>query len=171
MKSIMITGHRPNKLPGGYNLESPANKALEDVLYKLITASKPTSVITGMALGVDQLYFRAAIRAKKELPELKIIAAVPCRGQEKQWPEKAQNYYHTLLKQADVVKVIADSYTNTCMKERNQWMVKHCTGAIAVYDGSSGGTCHAVNALMTAKKPIVIIHPQTGVIKTVKGGK
>ena len=169
-KSIMITGHRPNKLPGGYNLESPANKQLENYLYKILCKAEPTSIITGMALGVDQIYLKAAIRYKADKnPNLKIIAAVPCKGQEKIWPEASQKLYRELLAQCDVVKVLSEKYTNQCMLDRNQWMVDHCTSAIAIYDGSPGGTRHAVNALRTAKKTVVIIDPKTGKTTVVKG--
>ena len=161
-KSIMVTGHRPGKLPGGYNLESAPNKALEETLYRILRKAQPTSVISGMALGVDQIFVKAAIRLKAELPTLHIIAAVPCRNQDCKWNDKARESYKALLDQCDVVKVLSETYTNTCMKERNQWMVDKCTSAIAVYDGTYGGTQHAVNALKTAKKNILVIHPQTG---------
>lgn len=162
-KSIMVTGHRPDKLPGGYNLESAPNKALEETLYRILRKAQPTSVISGMALGVDQIFVKAAIRLKAELPTLHIIAAVPCKGQELVWKNsKTQEIYRDLLAQCDTVKVLSETYTNTCMKERNQWMVDKCTSAIAVYDGTYGGTQHAVNALKTAKKNILVIHPQTG---------
>lgn len=173
-KCIMVTGHRPEKLPGGYNLDSPANKLLEESLYRILRKAQPTSVISGMALGVDQIFVRAALRLKAELPTLHIIAAVPCKGQELVWKNPTtQKIYHDLLAQCDTVKVLSETYTYSCMKDRNNWMVAKCTSAIAVYDGSAGGTQHAVNALKTAKKNILIIHPRTGKLTPVnsKGAK
>jgi uncharacterized phage-like protein YoqJ len=162
VKSIMITGHRPNKLPGGYNMESAPNKLLEESLYKILCKAQPTSVITGMAIGVDQIFLKAAIRYKEIDPRVNIIAAVPCKGQESLWPQESQKIYHELLSHCNTVKILSDAYTLECMKARNKWMVEHCTSAIAVYDGSSGGTQHAVNQLCTAKKTVLVIHPVTG---------
>lgn len=170
-KSIMVTGHRPNKLPGGYNLESPANKLLEESLYKILRKAQPTSVITGMALGVDQIFLKAAIRVKAEQPKLHIIAAIPCKGQESLWPKESQTIYNELLTHCDTVKILSDAYTLQCMHTRNQWMVDHCTSAIAVYDGTSGGTQNAVNKLITVKKTVLIIHPQTGAVSVIAKGE
>lgn len=171
-KCIMVTGHRPDKLPGGYNLESPANKLLEESLYRILRKAQPTSVITGMALGVDQIFLTAALRLR-QTQELHIIAAVPCLGQERIWPIKAQGIYAAMLDKCDTVKILSKEYTRNCMCERNQWMVDKCTSAIAVYDGSAGGTQDAVNKLKTAKKNILVIHPQTGKLTPIvaKGAK
>ena len=167
----MITGHRPNKLPGGYNLESPKNKLLEDTLYKILCKAQPTSIITGMALGVDQIYLKAAIRYKEIDPRVNIIAAVPCRDQATGagWPDASVKLYNDLLSKCNTVKVLSEKYTSSCMKERNQWMVDHCTSAIAIYDGTSGGTQNAINLLRAAKKTVLIIHPQSGKTTVVKG--
>jgi uncharacterized phage-like protein YoqJ len=164
VKSIMITGHRPNKLPGGYNMESAPNKLLEETLYKILCKAQPTSIITGMALGVDQIFLKAAIRYKEIDPRVNLIAAVPCKDQATGagWPDASVKLYNDLLAQCNTVKVLSEKYTNNCMKERNQWMVDHCTSAIAVYDGTSGGTQHAINLLCKAKKTVLIIHPVTG---------
>jgi uncharacterized phage-like protein YoqJ len=161
-KSVMVTGHRPNKLPGGYNLESPHNVALRNLFINILAKVQPTSCITGMALGVDQIFALAVIEHKKTYPDCKLIAAIPCPEQACKWPLPSQKLYLEILAKCDYSKYISEKYDNSCMKVRNNWMVKQCTSAIAVYDGSPGGTMHAVNALMSAKKPVLVINPTTG---------
>jgi uncharacterized phage-like protein YoqJ len=161
-KVIMITGHRPNKLPGKYNLESPPNKALFNLLVNILEKTQPTSCITGMALGVDQIFALAVIEHKIKYPECKLIAAIPCPEQPTKWPAVSQNLYKEILSKCDYAKYVSAKYDDLCMKTRNLWMVKNCTSAIAIFDGTPGGTSHAVNALKTAKIPTLVINPNTG---------
>ena len=167
----MITGHRPHKLPGGYDMNSAENQLLEETLYKILCKAQPTSIISGMALGVDQIYVKAALRYKEINPEMKIIAAVPCPEQDNKWPDASKKLYRELLAQCDAVKTISPKYTYNCMKDRNQWMVDHCSSAIAVYDGTSGGTQDAINKLCTAKKTVLVIHPVTGKTSVIMKGE
>ncbi len=93
---ICIAGYRPSKLPGryGYNIYSTAYRelgfAIQDVLQIELLRNQATKVecISGMALGVDQLYVVTADRIKHNHPICKVLitAAVPCRGQELKWP-------------------------------------------------------------------------------------
>lgn len=162
-KCIMVTGHRPDKLPGGYNLESPHNIALRNLFINILEKTQPTSCITGMALGVDQIFALAVLKHKEKFPECKLIAAVPCPEQSDIWKNQATvALYKDILSKCDYVKMVSPKYDNMCMKVRNLWMIKNCTSAIAIYDGSPGGTSHAVNQLKTAKIPTLIINPTTG---------
>lgn len=87
---VAFTGHRPEKI-GGYKLPNPTYlhvyKEIESTLKKL----NPDKVISGMALGVDQI--AAYIAYKLKIP---FIAAVPFEGQEKAWPFKSQHIYKIL---------------------------------------------------------------------------
>jgi uncharacterized phage-like protein YoqJ len=162
-KCIMVTGHRPDKLPGGYNLESPHNVALRNLFINILEKTQPTSCITGMALGVDQIFALAVLKHKEKYPTCKLIAAVPCPEQSDIWKNKATvALYKDILSKCDYVKMVSPKYDNMCMKVRNLWMIKNCTSAIAIFDGSPGGTSHAVNQLKTAKIPTLIINPTTG---------
>lgn len=132
---ISMTGHRPDKL-GGYYTPNVVQLAVVDGLKKVFSDLKPSCVITGMALGVDQ--WAAEICAANGIP---FIAAIPFHGQEGKWPEHAQKRYHALLAKAHKAWIISPGpYDPVKMHIRNHWMVDACNLLVAVYDGSPGGT-------------------------------
>ena len=98
---IAITGHRPNKLWNDYDLTSPQIAALEIVITNIllrIYKDYPLSgiaCISGMALGIDTLFAKIAI--KQGFP---LIAAIPCKGQDAKWPQKSKDIRLELLKKA-----------------------------------------------------------------------
>ena len=75
---VSFTGHRPHKLGGEYNYKGPYTeyilKRVEEELVKL----KPALVISGMAIGTDQI---AALQAI--IMQIPVLAAIPFEGQEK----------------------------------------------------------------------------------------
>lgn len=162
---IAFTGHRPHKLPDkatGYDPTNPTRvavrAAIREALQRAIDKYGKTHeivAITGGALGVDQ--DAASIAHKLGLP---FIVAAPCQGQDSKWPAASKARYKTMLGFAAEVVVIHDGpYNNTCMQDRNEWMVDHCDALIAVWDGSSGGTANCVKYAKKKKKPIVYINP------------
>lgn len=163
MKTLCFTGHRPNKL-GGYKPDAILNMKVKAALSLAINefadkhGRNNVSFITGMALGVDQ--WAADILIDEDLP---FIAAIPCKGQESQWPEKAQDHYHFILSLATQVVCLAEKYTHECMNDRNRWMVDHADHVLAIWDGTPGGTGQCVGYAQHARhEPTVkIINPRT----------
>lgn len=169
---ICITGYRPAKLPQryGYNINSAAYQELgftiQDVLCMEALHQQTLAIecISGMALGVDQLYVAVADRIRHNHPiyKVSITAAVPCRGQELKWPIPSRESYHKLLALCDNVYYITNgSFTPSCMEERNQWMVDRSDAVIAVWDGKSGGTANCIRYAKKQHKTIYYIHPDT----------
>jgi len=151
---VAISGHRPNKL-GGYNLPNPTYIKVCRAIDKQLRELKPSKVISGMALGIDQ--WTANIAIKLGIP---FIAAIPFEGQEKKWPESSQKIFHKLLsKAADIVYVSPPGYSASKMQIRNQWMVDQCDTVLAVYDGSGGGTGNCIEYARSVGKKIIIIDP------------
>lgn len=145
---LAATGHRPNKL-GGYS------QSAQEVLHKLATnfllESKPDKIISGMALGWDMAWARAAQRLG-----IPVIAAVPFAGQESIWPvESRRAYVEVLNKCADVVYVCEQGYAPWKMQIRNQWMVDNCTSLVALWNGTEGGTANCVKYAEKMYKPII----------------
>lgn len=158
---IAFTGHRPQKL-GGFDPTNPkrvaVRTAIHDVLQRAINKHGETHeivVISGGALGVDQ--DAASIANKLGLP---FIVAVPCQGHDSKWNPSDKARYKTMLSHASQVVMVHDGpYNNTCMQDRNEWMVDHCDALVAVWDGSSGGTANCVKYAQKMKKPIIFIDP------------
>lgn len=141
------TGHRPDKL-GGY---APRIRAkLEDFAAWYFHQHRPDRFISGMAQGWDQVCAVACCTLG-----IPWEAAVPCAGQESQWPQEAQMRYRALLARADKVTVVGVSYSPRIMQERNEYMVRHSDGVVALWDGSTGGTSNCVRYAEKQGVPIV----------------
>jgi uncharacterized phage-like protein YoqJ len=152
---IAITGHRPHKLWNDYDLVSPGIQRIRQILQGYIDQLKPTTMISGMALGIDTLWAELAL--KNHIP---LIAAVPCQDQQLRWPLKSQTRYISILKEATAVVFVHNGpYNGSCMQLRNQWMVDNCDLLIAVWDGTTGGTANCVSYATQVGKRTIIIHP------------
>ncbi len=69
--SCAITGHRPDKLPWGYDETSEGYRWLKKALTKQIVTladSGITSFLSGMALGVDQIFAELVLALHKKVP-------------------------------------------------------------------------------------------------------
>ena len=147
---ISITGHRPVRLKGGYDLEHPLHISLFNEIYEILEyfvgSKQHVTLHTGMALGVDTIFALAGVQLKQQNPnQVTLVAEIPCLGQERRWSKQDQSLYRELLTYMDVQTIYQKKYTKSCMFERNSGMVKASDLVLAVYDGSGkGGTHHAV---------------------------
>lgn len=155
-----ITGHRPHKL-GGYDDSKNKSSSIKDVLRDYFTQTKPSCVVSGMALGVDQWAAEVALELG-----IKVLALVPCIAQDAKWPPSSKKKYVELLQKikaagGEVEFVTNETYTPSCMHVRNQRIVDYSTHMLAVWDRSWGGTGGCVRLAKQAKRPVTVIHPIT----------
>lgn len=156
---ISVTGHRPNKLYG-YNMKDKRYISLKENFKEHLLKKKCTKAVSGMALGVDQLYAEAVIELKEMGHPIELIAAVPCRNHSCKWPRVSQEHYDELLNKADKIVLVSDqSYEPHLMQLRNEYMVNISTDVIAIWDGTKSGTGNCVRYAETIKRPITIINP------------
>lgn len=154
MTVIAFTGHRPEKI-GGFKLPNPTYIKICRAIDAKLKELKPEKVISGMALGVDQI--AAFIAYQLDIP---FIAAIPFKGQESKWPLVSQQTYHKLLKLAVGQVIVSEGgYSPEKMQIRNEWMVNHSDQLIAIWDGTAGGTANCVAYAEKVKKPIIRINP------------
>lgn len=127
---LAFTGHRPHKLAG---VEAEVKLAIRAALHDL----KPTTCISGMALGVDTWAAEACVELG-----IPFIAAVPFEGQDAVWPLDAQTRYRELLRSAAKVHVVSKGgFTRAKFLARNRWMVDHAQTVLAIWNGDpAGGT-------------------------------
>lgn len=164
-----FTGHRPQRFKFRYNENHPdcdkIKKQMETVVDQLIDKGV-TCFYSGMALGVDMWGAELIIKKRKLNKNIKLIAAVPCRGQENKWSQQYKDRYNSILNKTDDIVYLANAYTATCMQERNKYMVDNSDYIIAVYDGgSSSGTGNTVKYARGLNKKIIIIDPDNGAIQ------
>ena len=158
LKTIAVTGHRPPRF-GGYDERSndtiiAVKRSPEQVVDLLVEAGAET-FISGVALGVDTWAAEAVLGWKKRHPQIRLMCAVPHENVEVKWPPASQTRFHSILKRADrVVLVSKGDYSPEKLLKRNEWMIDHADGLLAVWDGSPGGTAHTVHYAESVGKPV-----------------
>ena len=142
------TGHRLPKL-GGYS--DKVFVRLVGLATDYLISTMPDEAISGMALGWDQAWAQAAIDM-----HIPLTCAIPCNGQESQWPHKSQVQYRAILsKAAKIVNTSPGPYAAWKMQKRNEWMVDNCDKVIALWDRSGGGTANCITYAKSIGKPII----------------
>lgn len=178
-KTICFTGHRPDKLIGGYDLNTPRAKLLAKklihLLERLIEEKNVKTFISGGALGFDQIAFMCVHHLKKKYPDIQNILAVPFEQQAKNWKNKNDLLrYERMKKVADKIvyvdtlkeyipkgnKVKTGEFSGAKMQLRNQYMVDCADFVIAAWDGTSGGTKNCVDYASKKNKPIYRLDPK-----------
>lgn len=154
-KTIMITGHRPNKLYG-YNTHSTDYDAMRAWMQARLEYHQPTTIVSGMALGVDQIFVEEALKYKASHPDVLIRPAIPCAAQDSKWIEQSKQAYQALLKQCDEpIYENKEPYTYQCMQDRNIAMVDASDVVLAVWNGDrSGGTWNCLVYLKSMSKTL-----------------
>lgn len=158
MNVLAATGHRPQQLQNEWDGTGPLSLWIQGEMRKIVESEKPSAMISGMALGVDQIWAELAI-----IMNVPLIAAIPCTRQAAIWPESRRNKYNILLSKASEVFNVSgeDNYSRRFMLERNEWMVDHCDKLVAVWNGNQhGGTFHCITYAQHCDLPIVLISPQ-----------
>ena len=157
-----FTGHRPQKLPWGYNendercidMINRTKAEIENAIKKGYH-----TFLCGMALGFDMICAEIVLELKKKYPHIKLIGAIPCKNQSDRWITSQKERYNKLVKQLDDIRCINDKYVDGCMQERNQYMINNSSLVIALYNGLGGGTKSTIDYAKKQGKEVVIIKP------------
>ncbi len=166
-KCCCFTGHRPQKLPWGFDENDPRCSELKRRIraaIRLAAAHGMTMFLSGMAMGTDMWCAEAVLEIKQEMPgrEIKLAAVIPHAGQEQRYPDNLKERYGMILSSADECIALQDHYTEGCMQRRNRYLVEHSSMLIAVYSGGSGGTKYTFDYANRLKHKIIWIDPVTG---------
>lgn len=112
--SCAFTGHRPHKLPWGYDESDGRCVAVKGALAGQITALAElrgvTDFYSGMADGTDVWAAQAVLGLKPAYPGIRLHCILPHPGQADRWNREAQARYRTILDMADEVRTLAGRY-------------------------------------------------------------
>lgn len=168
--NMAATGHRPKKLGHAYNLMHPINihigKRMREFILTMAGWNEETQSfrddeiftnISGMAIGVDTIWAMVTLKLKRQFPgKFRLKCAIPCINHESRWSAEDQKRYHQILEQADeVIYVSKEPYNDTCMYERDKYMVNDADYLYGIWDGSPSGT---KNTIDYAKKQNVLMY-------------
>lgn len=124
-----FSGHR--KLPKD-QIEKIIKHLNQEVDW--LIAQSVTNFISGGALGFDQLAASLIITKKEMGQPIRLIFALPCKNQDELWHNNQKKLYHNLLSEADEIIYLSESYHDTCMAERNHYMVDQASYCICHID-------------------------------------
>lgn len=147
-KSCSFTGHRIIK--NNFDINE-----FDNLLDKVINDGYNTFLI-GMAIGFDTLAFERLLTKKNK--NIKIIACIPCREQDKYFNKKEKEKYRYLLEKADEKIYFSEEFTDACMFIRNRYMVDNSSILIAYFYKKTGGTYYTVNYAEKQRKQIIYIN-------------
>ncbi len=104
--------------------------------------------ISGGALGFDTLAAETVLRLREEFPQIRLILALPCPDQAKDWSDSDRQRYREICQAADMVHYTADQYTSGCMMRRNRFMVDNSIACIFYLTRQGSGTYKTVSYAM-----------------------
>ncbi len=158
--SCAFTGHRPSRLPWGYDETAKGCVRLKAALATQIAAlvdSGITDFLSGMAQGIDQICAELVLAQREKNPALKL----PCMGQDAKWPDSARKRYRSIIQRADSRFYVSREYHEGCMLERDRFLVERADCLLAVYDGKQrGGTAMTVRYAKKLGREIIVLNPQ-----------
>jgi len=156
-----VTGRRPKRLPGGYDLKQDPNRWIVGQMVHWIEKLEPEECCTGLALGSDMLFALACLKAG-----VPYTAFLPCSNQSVLWSPHDQKLHQGLRQRAANVVLVHDGpYHHGCMHDRNEamisWLLKRVGSILtAVWDGDQdGGTWDTVRRARSVGLDIVSIDP------------
>ncbi len=140
-KTVCFSGHRVL-----HNPKADIERSIETAIRECIADSSEI-FMTGGALGIDTIAALTVIRLKAEFPHIRLVLALPCPPEQQtlKWTQAQKEEYQNILEQADEVKILSESYTQSCMIDRNSYMVDNSGTLIYYLRSSHGGTMYTVN--------------------------
>lgn len=100
--------------------------------------------LTGMAQGFDLAAGECVVSLREEMPDLRLVCAVPFAGHGRGMTDAVRARYDALLAAADEVLTLLPSYNVRAYHVRNDFLVDHASYVVAYFDGSKGGTHYTV---------------------------
>ena len=134
-----FTGHRIIKAEHASSLPEKLNS----ILRKLYDGGV-RDFISGGALGFDTLAAEAVLALRRELSDIRLILALPCRKQAKGWHKKHIEKYNSILSEADEIIYVSEEYTPDCMHKRNRFMIDNCSHCIFYLENMRSGTAYTI---------------------------
>ncbi len=160
-KVCCFTGYRPRKFP--FPISNKSNEYIKfennlfDVIFGLPDKEGCYTFYTGMAMGFDIIAAELVLLLKKayKKAKIKLICVLPFKTQAaKYYPEWKQRY-DKIIKEADEVICLAESYYPSVYQVRNEYMVDTSDIVVTWFDGQSGGTKNTLNYAAAKGKQII----------------
>lgn len=167
-----ITGHRPQRFKFKYNehykLCVKIKKALTTEIINLYRQGV-RSFWVGGSIGVDTWAAEIIMELKKqnEFGGMRLCIALPFPNFKDRYDSKQQTRLRDILSACDEQTTISDAESEHAYHSRNEYMIDRSDYVLAVYDNDRSirsGTGMTVNYAKKKGLPVILIHPDTGIV-------
>lgn len=149
-RTVAFTGHRA--------YDGSAAALLRRTVMSLYDEGYRT-FLDGMAVGFDMAAAEAVLACRAERPDLRLVAVIPFRDQEKRFRPTDKERYARILTAADDVVTLSKDYFPGCYAVRNDFLVDRAAAVVAWYDGSAGGTRYTWEKAQRRGLRLIGLHP------------
>ena len=132
----VFTGHR--ELGADFS-KSKLKKEIESLIKDGVEV-----FYNGMAMGFDLIAAECVLSLKRKHSHVKLVACIPCYGQERYFSDLDKRRYVKILKKADEKVTLAEHYYQGCMQQRDKYMVERADVMIAYCHKPKGGAAYTV---------------------------
>ena len=153
-KICAFTGHRQIKAEHKNLIYKRLDAAIE-YAYSLGCRT----FLSGGAVGFDTIAAREVLRFKLTHHDVSLIMLLPCVEQDTLWSDRQRDDYGYLLRSADEIQYISDSYDDECMRRRNQALAQRCDIMIAYLSHSRSGAGQTVRMAEKEGKTVFNLYP------------
>jgi uncharacterized phage-like protein YoqJ len=147
-RKVVVIGHKPTEL-GGYDVDSATLRSkVAEILAAKRELADELVVMTGMALGAEQLGAEAAA-----LVGVPYVAVLPFPDLDAKWPRAARDHFEALLARAKGIVLLQARQPETRQKagaalaRRDAWLLRHADEALAIWDGEDALVGRTVRSL------------------------
>ena len=115
----------------------------------------------GGALGFDTLAAERVIAFRLSHADVSLSLILPCKDQAGKWDGADVTRYREILLAADSVEYIAEYYTDSCMRERNQALVDRADMVIGYVGRARSGAAQTMRMAQRRGIPFYNLYPDT----------
>lgn len=148
-RTCAFTGHR--------DIENKDD--IKDLKKMIINAVNDgfTVFLCGMARGFDLLAAEEVINLKAENEQIKLIACIPCPGQDKYFSAEDKEKYARAMEKCDGVVCVSSRYFNGCMHVRDRFLIDNSNAVICYVRKKTGGAYYTLSYAISKNKKLYVL--------------
>ena len=154
MRACGFTGHR--------SIKEEHKQKLSELLSRAIGYAYEKGCRTfygGGAIGFDTEDAREVIKFRISHPDVRLVLLLPCMDQADRWSDSQRSTYEYTLSCADEVVYISETYTDGCLKLRNQALAERSDMMISYVGRSTSGAAQTSRMAERLGKNVYNLYP------------